>query len=249
MLEGYEMDILRYAHAFGGKILHRALLIFVALTLNMPAVAAAQAGNQPHNLMAEFFSAIEGDWVGVCRQTTGGKPLEDKYFQATVKKHPNGSFEASFIYYDADPKGAMTKIGGSNIRIVIAADGLSAVSTITGSGELLLDKKPKKQEHLLTETVTCIGTGCLEAKGEGTLKVYGTPLGIGQSGKVRDDVSRWTLTDDTLSITHNMNIVFRALCFSKTIIINAEYTAIRGKELSSKIAGLNRLISGGATTQ
>ncbi|MGI6294997.1 MAG: hypothetical protein ACOX3G_02820 [Armatimonadota bacterium] len=244
------MDILRYARTFGGKILLRILLIVVALTLYMPAATTAQTDEQPSSTtMAEFFSAMEGDWVGVCRQTTDGKPLEDKYFQATVQKQPNGSIEASFVYYNVNPKGVMTRIGGSNIRTTIAADGLTAVSTITGSGELLLDKKPKRQEHLLTETVTCIQPGCLQAKGDGTLKVYGTPLGIGQSGKVREDISRWTLTNDTLSITHNLNIVFRALCFSKTVRIDAEYTAIRGKELSSKIARLSKLISNGASTQ
>lgn len=199
--------------------------------------------------MAEFFNAIEGDWVGVCRQTTDGKTLEDKYFQATVQKQSNGLFEAGFVYYSIGPKDTMTKIGGSSIRTTIAADGLTAVSAITGSGELLMDKKPKKQEHLLTETVTCIGSGCLEAKGAGTLKVYGTPLGIGQSGKVREDISKWTLTNDTLSITHDMNIVFRALCFSKTIRINAEYTAIRGTELSGKIARLSSLMSSRTSTQ
>jgi hypothetical protein len=185
--------------------------------------------------MAEFFRGIVGEWVGVCKQSTDGKSADDKYFHAVVRESNPGSFDARFDYYTADATGALTRVGGSSVITTIAPSGLTATGNIAGNGEVSLDEKQRKQEHALTESITSKGPGSVEARGSGTFKVYGMPLGLGKLGKVRDDHSIWTLSNGTLSIEQNLNIVFRALCFSKIFKVDANYSAVRGSEVASQV--------------
>lgn len=208
----------------------RALLIFACAIFSLTQAQASNQSTDPP--MVEFFKGICGEWVGVCRQSTDGKFAEDKYFHAVVSETAAGSYEAKFEYFAIDTNRTMIKIGGSTITTTLASDGISATGTVIGNGEVLLDKKPKKQEHVVTEVLTCCKSGVLQAKGSGSLKVYGLPLGVGQSGKVRDETSHWTLSNGALSITQNMSIAFRALCFSKVFRVAASYTAVRGKDFS-----------------
>lgn len=185
--------------------------------------------------MAEFFRGIVGEWVGVCQQSTDGKAADNKYFHVVVRESGSGSFDARFEYYKADANGVLNKVGGSNIVTTIAPSGLTATGSIAGTGEVSLDRKLRKQEHTLTESLTSRGPGSVEASGSGTFKVYGMPLGLGKLGKVRDDTSTWSLSEGTLSIKQNMSIVFRALCFSKVFKVAATYSAVRGSEVSSQV--------------
>jgi len=186
--------------------------------------AAPQAGG-----IAEFFRAIAGEWIGICKQTTDDDAAEDKYFRAVIKESSPGLFEAHFDYYRADCKGAITHIGSSNVTTTITSAG--ATGRVVGDGEVLVDSKAKKQEHDLTETMVSTGNGTVTARGGGSLKVSGMPLGLGKLGKVRDDQSTWCLSGDTLTVRQTMSIVFRALFVSKSFKIDASYTAVRGSDV------------------
>lgn len=184
--------------------------------------------------IAEFFGGITGEWVGVCKQSTDGQATDDKYFHACIRESSKSCFEARFDYYRLDTGGALTRIGGSNVTVTVATD-CSATGRVTGDGEVLVDKKPRKEEHDLTESLTWLAEDQLQARGAGSLKVYGMPLGLGKLGKVRDDQSTWKTTGGALSIQQNLSIVFRALCFSKSFKIEASYAAVRGSDISSQI--------------
>lgn len=177
--------------------------------------------------IAEFFRTIAGEWVGICKQSTDGDAADDKYFHACVRESNKSRFEAQFDYYRLDSAGAPVRIGGSIVVVTIASD-CTAVGRVIGDGEVLVDRKSKKQEHDITESLTWLAPDQLQARGSGTLKVYGMPLGVGKLGKVRDDRSAWKFAGGTLSIQQSLNIVFRALCFTKSFKIEASYSAIRG---------------------
>jgi len=217
----------------------RTLLIVVALAI-VSATAGAQS-NQPATggmeaqPLAEFFRSIVGEWVGVCKQSTDGQPTDDKYFHAVISETEPGSFNARFDYYGVDAGGALAKVGGSSVTATIDASGLSATGKIIGDGVVSLDRKLRKQEHNITESLASTSAGAIEARGAGTFKVLGMPLGLGKLGKVRDDQSVWSLANGTLSIRQSLSIVFRALCFSKVFKVDASYSAVRGSDVSSQM--------------
>ena len=184
--------------------------------------------------IAEFFRGVLGEWVGVCKQSTDGKTTDDKYFNVSIRETSANNFEAKFDYYRFDTTNKFARLGGSSLKIVVASD-CSATARVIGEGEVLVDNKPKKQEHDLTESLTLLSQEQLQARGEGDLKIYGMPLGIGKLGKVQDDQSSWKITNGALSIQQSLSIVFKALCFSKSFKIEADYAAVRGSDLSNLI--------------
>ena len=197
-------------------------------------VLSDECAPPPIASIAEFFRSITGDWIGICKQCTDNDPADDKYFHAVIKESKPGLFEAHFDYYRADSKGAPLHIGSSKVTTTITATG--AVGRVVGNGEVLVDRKTKRQEHDLTETLTATPAGVVTAKGSGSLKVSGMPLGLGKLGKVKDDQSSWSLANGTLTVRQSMNIVFRALFVSKSFKIDASYTAVRGSDVSSLLA-------------
>jgi hypothetical protein len=212
----------------------RAALV-VALGLAVGSGAFAQSSTTaPCCPIAQFFRGIAGEWVGVCRQSTDGQCAEDKYFHVSICEEGASCFAARFDYYRLDSSGALVRIGGSSVIVTVASD-CSATGRITGNGEVLVDHKPKKQEHDLVESFTSTGDGQIQARGTGTLKVSGMPLGLGKLGRVREDQSSWVVSNDTLSIIQRLNIAFRALCFCKSYKIEACYTAVRGSDVSSQV--------------
>ena|GEM_PF-2384574 len=196
------------------------------------ALPGDKPAEKPVCAITEFFRGITGEWVGVCKQTTEGEVAEDKYFRACIRESSANCFEARFEYYRCDAAGALVSIGGSDVKVAVSSD-CTAVGRVVGDGEVLVDKKPKKQEHDLTEALTWLSQDQLQARGTGSLKVYGMPLGLGKLGKVRDDQSAWKVTNGALNIKQSLSIVFKALCFSKSFTIEANYAAVRGSEVSS----------------
>lgn len=218
----------------GGKPLSRTLLFAIAfVAVACPARAEEPAASEPCPIR-EFFRQIAGEWVGVCKQSTDGRAADDKYFRAVITEANSGCFKAEFEYFRTGDGGKLTRIGGSSVTTTISSD-CQATTRIVGSGELLVDNKPKKQEHDLTECLTTTGPSAIAARGSGSLKVLGMPLGLGKLGKVRDDQSSWSLTGGTLSIHQSLSIAFRALCFSKGFKLDATYSAVRGSDIASQV--------------
>lgn len=180
-----------------------------------------------------FLSNLVGEWVGTCEQTTDGEETDDKYFHAVVKKLDNGSYEGTFNYYRLDQStGEPLSIGSTTVVTSVAEDG-AATSDITGKGIVLVDEKPKNQEHKLSEKIMCIGDKCLESKGSGTISVSGMPLGLGKNGKVKDSISTWSMKDDVLYISQKLRVGFKALVFTKNFDVEAKYVARRGTDIAS----------------
>lgn len=208
----------------------------MALALVLPCAPVLSDGctSAPAPGIAEFFRAITGEWIGVCKQSTDNEPADDKYFRTVIKESSPGFFEAHFDYYRSDDKGALQRIGSSNVTTTISS-ATGATGRVVGDGEVLVDRKVKKQEHDLTETMVSTAAGVVTARGSGSLKVYGMPLGLGKLGKVRDDQSSWSVSNGTLTVRQTMCIVFRALFVSKSFKVDAAYTAVRGSDVASLI--------------
>ena len=218
-----------------GDCLLRVALLFVVVELALSGGALAQSSTTaPCCPIAEFFRGITGEWVGVCRQSTDGQCADDKYFHVSIREEGASCYSARFDYYRLDSSGALSRIGGSSVIVTVAPD-CSATGRVTGNGEVLVDHKPRRQEHDLTESFALVGEGQMQARGKGTLKVSGMPLGLGKLGKVRDDQSSWVVSNDTLSICQRLNISFRALCFGRSYKIEACYSAVRGNDVSSQL--------------
>ena len=218
----------------GETRLLRILLIATALAVLLCPAYAEDAAKPAPCPIRDFFREAVGEWVGICKQSTDEEPTDDKYFHAAIRETDPTKFEAKFEYFRVDAAGILVRIGSSSVAATISSD-CTATTSVTGTGEMLVDKKTKKQEHALTENLIATGQGSIEARGTGTLKVYGMPLGLGKLGKVRDDQSSWSLSKGTLSIHQNLSIVFRALCFSKAFKVDATYNAVRGSDVASVV--------------
>ena len=211
----------------------RAFLVIIAcLTLISPSYC--EPVKPAPGSIGEFFHGIVGEWVGVCKQSTNDQAADDKYFHVVITDKGSGQFSAKFEYFRVNDDGSLTRIGVSDVSATVSSAN-QASTRIVGSGELLVDDKPKKQEHDVTEVLSSTGSGTVEGHGTGTLKVMGMPLGLGKLGKVRDDQSSWSQSGATLSIHQSLSIVFRALCFSKSFRFDAEYTAVRGSNVYSQV--------------
>lgn len=201
--------------------------IALGLLLLLSSIASAQS---PSGDSKKFLNSLVGDWIGTCEQSTDGKVAENKYFHATIKEVDSNTYAGKFDYYRHDPKGPL-HIGQSTIHIEIGPDG-TASSKITGSGIVLVDKKPKNQKHELIEVLTCAADG-LQGKGNGKLSVSGMQFGVGKNGKVQSATSSWSVSNGVLTIDQNIKVGFRALVFNKSFSLAAHFTARKGSDIAS----------------
>lgn len=208
-------------------------LFSIAVALGLLIFVSSTASAQSQSIDSkQFINSLVGDWVGTCEQSTDGEVAENKYFHATIKQVDPGVYTGNFDYYRIDPNtGGPLHIGQSTIRIDIAADG-TAKSKITGSGIVMVENKPKTQEHELTEVLTCTPDG-LQGKGDGKLSVSGMPFGIGKNGKVKSATSEWFMDIGVLTINQNIKVGFRTLVFSKSFELAANYKARKGSDIAS----------------
>lgn len=213
-----------------------AIMTTLALVLVLSVASLAQTPAQSGSDVKAFFSGIVGEWIGTCQQSTDGQQADDKYFHAVIKTLNDSSYQGDFDYYRLDPKtGKPLPIGTTRVVTTVGADG-NATSTITGKGIVLVDEKPKNQEHKLTEKIVGTGNNSLQSKGTGTISVSGMPLGLGKNGKVKDSTSNWTMKDDVLYINQKLHVGFRAFIFNKSFDIQANYVAHRGTDVASLMA-------------
>lgn len=211
------------------------LIVFLAITSTKPVFA---------DNVGEFFKSMTGDWIGTCKQSTDGKQADDKYFHASVKQIGPNIYETKFEYYRLNSKtGEMVRAGGSTVTTTISQDG-QAKSRITGNGQILVNNSPKNQKHDLMETLSFNNEG-LQGNGTGTLSVSGMPMGLGKNGKVRNDKSIWSINDGILTIRQSLDVSFRAIFFSKSFSVVANYTAKRGTNVAC-LAGKSAKYSGSA---
>lgn len=178
----------------------------------------------------QFLKGLVGDWIGTCEQSTDGKTAENKYFHANIKQLDSNTYAGKFDYYRNTPNGPLN-IGQSGVKFEIGPDG-AAKGTITGKGVVLVEKKPKNQEHELVEVLTCAENG-LRGTGGGKLSVDGMPFGIGKNGKVQSATSSWSLNSGVLTIDQKIKVGFRALVFNKSFTIAAHFTAKKGTNVAS----------------
>lgn len=213
----------------------RTALIILGLTViaSTAAIAQTTATTEVKDDVRTFLSSIVGEWIGTCEQSTDGEPADNKYFHAVVARQDDGSFKGTFKYYRFDENtGKPLHIGDTTVTTTIDANG-AATSEISGKGIVLVEEKPKNEEHQLKENITCSGSGSLESKGSGTICVSGMPLGLGKNGKVKDSTSTWTMKDDVLYIDQKLRVGFKALIFSKNFDVEAKYVARRGTDVAS----------------
>lgn len=237
------------AHLLPARCSFRRIFCCVAagilgLTILASGVVRAQSPASP----AEFYKSIVGDWVGVCEQSTNGEKAENKYFHALIKQIDDNNFNTQFEYYRADPQsGKPLIIGTSAVSTNIGADG-TVRNRITGKGIIMVDTKPKNQQHDLVEVLTSSGSG-LRGTGSGKISVSGLPLGVGKNGKVEKGASSWALNNGVLSINQSITATFRALFIKKSFDVTAHYTAYRGTDvaaLMSKVARAGSTPAGSA---
>lgn len=209
----------------------RVSAVVLGLVLLISASAWAQPASPNADTIRGFFKNLVGDWIGICEQSTDGQKADNKYFHVTIKQTDANTFNSSFEYYRLDEKTlAPLKIGTSTVTTTISPDG-TANNKITGTGSVMVEKKPKDQQHELTEVLTCSVDGSLQGKGSGKISVNGLPLGTGKNGKVKQASSTWTFDNDTLKISQKLNVGFRLLLFSKSFDIAADFTAKRGTDV------------------
>lgn len=220
------------------------LLVVVA----MAALIIAQAASAVANDARSFFSNITGEWIGTCQQSTNGKQADDKYFHAVVRQVDVNTFSSSFDYYRLDNNtGKPVPIGTSSIITTIGPNG-AAQNRIQGKGMMMVDAKPKQQQHDFKEVLNLASDG-LHGQGSGTLSVFGMPFGLGRNGKIKKATSSWSLNNGLLTINQSIQAGFRALFFSKNFDFVASYTARRGSDIASLITRPPQVSSGsGAPT-
>jgi hypothetical protein len=206
----------------------------VVLVIGLIAMASISAFAQPTTSAGsgcDFMRSIVGEWVGICEQSTDGEQADDKYFHVVITQVGENTFNGQFEYYRLDQKtGDTLRAGDTSIAITANANG-SLSSIISGKGTVLVQKSPKNQRHEFTETLV-YADGKLRGEGKGTIKVDGMPLGIGKTGKIQQSVSQWSLENGMLKVSQNVRVGFRALIFSKTFDLAANYTARRGSDLA-----------------
>jgi hypothetical protein len=221
--------------AFSARIRLVASGVMV-MVFAISSVACAQVA-APQCSTSEFYHKIVGEWIGVCEQTTDGERAGDKYFHVAIVKTGGNTFESHFEYYRLDPKnGSPVRAGESKVVTTIGQDGL-ACSRITGSGSVLVYQSPKMQHHELQETVKAVSETSLRGEGTGTISVSGMPFGLGKNGKVTGTKSTWTFSNGTLSIHQTLKVGFRALFIKKSFDVVANYTAKRGVDVATLMAG------------
>jgi hypothetical protein len=212
-----------------GKRISRIAAYALGLILLVATVGFAQNG--PSDAKSFFRNSI-GNWIGTCRQSTDGKQAEDKYFHATIREADANTFTGQFDYYRLDAQtGRPLPIGQSSVTVTIAPDG-TATSKISGQGIVMVEGKPKDQKHEFTENLTCSADGKLTGKGKGSISVSGMPFGVGKGGKVKEANSVWSMNNGTLMLSQSIKVGFKALVFSKSFKMDAQYTAKHGTNVA-----------------
>lgn len=221
------------------RAITRSVLI---VTVALAGFSIAQAAPAATNDARSFFSSIVGEWIGTCQQSTNGKQADDKYFHAVVKQVDANTFSSNFDYYRLDKNtGKPISIGTSSVSTTIGPNGV-AQNRIQGKGTMMVDSKPKQQQHDFKEVLSAAPDG-LHGQGSGTLSVFGMPLGLGKNGKISKAASAWSLQDGVLTINQNLQAGFRAFVFSKSFSFVACYTARRGADVASVITRPGRVSS------
>ena len=191
----------------------------------------------------DFFAKVTGEWVGVCEQTTDGERAVDKYFHASITKTGDNTFESRFEYFRADEKtGAPVRAGESMVTTTVMPDG-TASSKINGKGSVMVYNSPKMQTHTLSEVARAIDAAGIRSEGKGSISVSGMPFGFGKNGKVYGSKSQWTVSKGALTIRQTLRVGFKALFIKQTFAVTADYTAKRGADVASAMAGRPRVSS------
>lgn len=205
----------------------RALVLALALALIFPAVSCAQPD------AGAFFRSIVGEWIGVCEQSTDGEKAGDKYFHFVVKQVDQRTFSSEFKYYRLDEATRTPiHIGDTTIVSTIEPDG-TVTNNITGQGTILVDEKPKPQEHQLVEALSCAGDNTLTGRITGNISIGGLLFGLGKNGEVHDGTSAWSLDNGVLTIHQSLKAGFRILFFTKNFTVEAKSTARQGSDVAS----------------
>jgi len=203
----------------------RALVLALTLALAIPATSHAQPD------AGAFFRSIVGEWIGTCEQSTDGEKAGDKYFHIVVKQVDQRTFSSEFKYYRLDEASQTPlHIGDTTIVSTMEPDG-TVTNNISGEGTILVDEKPKPQEHQLTETLICAGDNALTGRITGKISISGIVFGLGKNGEVRDGTSTWTLDNGVLTIHQSLKAGFRILFFTKNFTVEAKSTARQGSDV------------------
>lgn len=193
----------------------------------------AQPSPSPQPDAGAFFRSITGEWVGICEQSTDGEQADNKYFYAAIEQVGPNSFAGQFSYYRYDEStGIPLHVGDANVLTTIEPDG-SVTNRISGRGTMLVDNKPKQQQHELLESLTGTDSGGLTGRIRGKISVGGMPFGLGKNGSVYDGTSTWSLNGDVLTIRQSLKAGFRILFFTKSYTVEARSTASRGSDVVS----------------
>ena len=216
----------------------RALVLALALALAIPAISHAQPD------AGAFLKSIVGEWVGACEQSTDGEKAGDKYFHFVVKQVDQRTFSSEFKYYRLDEATRTPlHIGDTTFVSTIEPDG-TVTNNITGKGTILVDEKPKPQEHQLTETLSCASDNALTGRITGKISSGGLLFGLGKNGDVHDAASTWTLENGVLTIHQSLKAGFRILFFTKDFTVEAKSTARRGSDVVSLMTEAARVAAG-----
>lgn len=225
----------------------RAHLMRIAGILVLSLIALASVYAQPAPVSGgsarDFFDNIAGEWIGACEQSTDGEPAENKYFHAVIKQTDDNTYDGQFDYYRLDQaKKTPLHIGNTKFTITIGPDG-TMQNKMVGQGIMLVNEKPKNQEHEILENLEFNGNNGIQGKGNGKIAVSGMPLGLGKNGKILNSSTNWQLKDDVITISQSVKAGFSAFVFKKTFNVVANYTAKRGTDVVSLMFGKSRIAS------
>lgn len=210
----------------------RVALAIVSLALMTAAASHAQPVPATNIGTGAFFQQIVGDWIGICDQTTDGQPADSKYFHVRITKTDDSTYVSVFRYYRLDQAtGNPVQIGESKIATTVHPDG-TAKSEIVGAGTILVDEKPKQQEHELVELLTATGANGMMGDISGKISVSGMPLGLGKNGSVGDGKSTWSLVDGTLSFRQSLKASFKVFFMTKSFTVVLSGSARRGSDVA-----------------
>lgn len=232
-LGGISLHISKVSAAADGIALRRwavVIAVLTAIALALPTLAHSQTQDTAAD-PASFFKNIAGDWIGTCEQATDGEQADNKYFHAVVKQVNENTFESRFKYYRLDEATrSPLEIGDTTVVSTIGTDG-SVKNKIIGNGTILVNEKPKSQEHEMEEVLSWEGNGNFSGKINGKISVNGMPLGLGKNGEIRNATSTWTYKDGILTIDQNLKAGFKVLMFSKNYTVTARMSATRGSDV------------------
>lgn len=218
-----------------------AAAIRLALGLALVISAACWAQPSPQGDSAEFFRSVVGEWIGICEQSTDGEQADNKYFRAVIRQIDDKSFNGEFTYYRYDEATrSPLHIGDATILSTIEPDG-TVRNEITGRGTMLVDERPKPQEHEIVEVLSRADDGSLTGRMDGRISVGDLPFGLGKNGRIYDGRSTWSLDDGVLTIHQSLRAGFRVLFFSKCFTVVAHSTARRGSDVVSLMTEKTRI--------